>query len=452
MPLYMETSVKEIPVMKQRFPGEALMRVRKNALLFLQELASLGDVSRLQTGPLPPLYMVNHPELFKEVLITKNDSFIKGRGVQLASFLLGKGLVTNEHESHRKQRKLVLPAFHHSRLTYYGRVIASIAARRTNEWRPNRIITLETEMAALTLDIVAETLFGSKVGSVESSTITTALIDFQDSFVKIVNPFTEILMKLPLPETRRIKKSRKIVDESIYRIIESHRQHPDKYQDLLSMLLSAQDEETGAGMDDEQVRDEAITLFIAGHETTAVALTWFWYLLAQHTDVEQRMFKEIDEVTNGRLPSFQDIPKLVYTRQVLSEVLRLYPPAWLLTREAIEDVAIGDYHIPKGATIDMSPYLLHRDGRFWPDPEQFDPDRFSPDRKSQSHKFAYLPFGTGVRGCIGEQFAWTEALLSIAVIAQRWKIRIVEKQPVGIKPVLTLHPDRAFPMRVEQRQ
>ena len=447
----METSIREIPVMKQRFPGEALMRVRKNALLFLQELCSLGDVSRLQTGPLPPLYMVNHPDLFKEILITKNGAFIKGRGVQLARFLLGKGLVTNEFESHRQQRKLVLPAFHHSRLTYYGEVMASIASARTREWRHNRIITLETEMAALTLDIVAETLFGSKVGSVESNTITSALTEFQESFVKIVNPFTEILMKLPLPETRRIKKSRKIVDESIYRIIESHRQHPERYQDLMSMLLSAQDEETGIGMNDEQVRDEAITLFIAGHETTAVALTWFWYMLADHPDVEQRMYEEIDRVTEGRLPAFQDIPKLVYTRQVLSEVLRLYPPAWLLTREAIEDVTIGGYEIPKGATIDFSPYFLHRDERFWPDAERFDPGRFSPERKSQMHKFAYLPFGTGVRGCIGEQFAWSEALLSIAAIAQQWKLRKIEEQPVGIKPVLTLHPDRAFPMRVEAR-
>lgn len=437
--------------MKQRFPGEALIKVRKNALLFLEELVSLGDISRLQTGPLPQLFMVNHPELFKEVLITKNDAFIKGRGVQLASFLLGKGLVTNEFEPHRKQRKLVLPAFHHSRLIYYGEVMASIAAKRTSEWRHNRIVTLENEMAALTLDIVAETLFGSKVGSVESSTITSALSEFQESFVKIVNPFTEILMKLPLPETRRIKKSRKIVDDSIYRIIESHRQQPEKYQDLLSMLLSAQDEETGTGMDDEQVRDEAITLFIAGHETTAVALTWFWYLLAQHPEVEQRMQAEIDEVTEGRLPTFQDIPKLVYTRQVLSEVLRLYPPAWLLTREAIEDVNIGEYEIPKGATIDMSPYFLHRDERFWPDPERFDPERFSPEKKNQTHKFAYLPFGTGVRGCIGEQFAWAEALLSIAVIAKNWTFKIVEEQPVGIKPVLTLHPDRSFPMRVEKR-
>ena len=266
-----------------------------------------------------------------------------------------------------------------------------------------------------------------------------------------MNPFTEILMKLPLPETRRIKKSRKIVDESIYRIIESHRQQPEKYQDLLSMLLSAQDEDTGIGMDDEQVRDEAITLFIAGHETTAVALTWFWYLLAQHPEVDKRMYDEVDQVTEGRLPVFEDISRLVYTRQVLSEVLRLYPPAWLLTREATKDVIIGGHEIPKGATVDMSPYFLHRDQRFWPDPERFDPERFSPDKKNQTHKFAYLPFGTGVRGCIGEQFAWLEALLSIAVIAQNWKFKMVESQPVGIKPVLTLHPNRAFPMRVEKR-
>lgn len=447
----MDTALKEIPVMKQRFPGEALVRIRKNALHFLQDLASHGDCSRLQTGPLPPLFMLNHPDLFKEVLVTKNDSFIKGRGVQLARILVGKGLVTNEFESHRKQRKLVLPAFHHSRLVYYAEIMASLAAKRANMWRNNRVILLESEMAAMTLDIVAETLFGSKVGGVESDTITKALIDFQESFVKIVNPFTEILMKLPLPETRKIKKSKKLLDESVFRIIDEHRKHPDKYQDLLSMLLAAREDETGEGMSDEQVRDEVLTLFIAGHETTAIALTWFWYLVAQHPDVEKKMYDEIDQVLEGRQAAFQDVPKLTYTRQVFSEVLRLYPPGWILTREAIEDVTIGDYEIPKGATVDFSPYILHRDERFWPDPDKFDPDRFAPERKKERHKFAYLPFSTGVRGCIGEQFAWMEGLLLIATLAQKWKFSIVEKEPVGIKPVLTLHPDRIFPMRVEQR-
>ena len=447
----MEVTPIEVPLMKQRFPGEALLRVRKNPLIFLQDLASLGDLSRLQTGPLPPLFMINHPDLFKEILITKNDSFIKGRGVQLAKMLLGEGLVTNEYESHRRQRKLVLPAFHHSRLHYYGHIMAEITARHAEGWRHNRIIVAEQEMVSITLGIVAETLFGTKVGSIESGTISKALIDFQEAFVKIVNPFTEILMKLPLPETRRIKKSRKVVDESIYRIINEHRKEPEKYQDLLSMLLSAQDEETGDGMSDEQVRDEAITLFIAGHETTAVALSWAWYLIGQHPEVDQRMFDEVQHVTEGRLPGFADIPRLTYVRQVISEVLRLYPPAWILTREAIEDVTIGGHLIPKGATIDMSPYLLHRDSRFWPDPEQFNPDRFSPENKGTIGKFAYLPFGSGVRGCIGEQFAWTEAILIMATLIQQWKFNLIEKNPVGIKPVLSLHPDRSFPVRLERR-
>ena len=448
----MEVTPSEVPLMKQRFPGEALLRVRKNPLLFLQDLASLGDLSRLQTGPLPPLFMINHPDLFKEVLVTKNDSFIKGRGVQLAKMLLGEGLVTNEFESHRKQRKLVLPAFHHSKLHYYGGVMAQITARHAESWRHNRIIIAEEEMVKITLGIVAETLFGTKVGSMESATISKALIDFQEAFVKIVNPFTEILMKLPLPETRRIKKSKKVVDDSIYRIINEHRQDPDKYQDLLSMLLSAQDEETGAGMSDEQVRDEAITLFIAGHETTAVALTWAWHLIGQHPEVDQRLYEEVQEVTGGRIPAFADIPRLTYVRQVISEVLRLYPPAWILTREAINDVTIGGHVIPRGATIDMCPYLLHRDERFWDDPDQFDPDRFSPERKGSIAKFNYLPFGSGVRGCIGEQFAWTEAILIMATLVQNWKFHLIEKKPLGIKPFLTLHPDRAYPLRLERRQ
>ena len=447
----METTIDDIPVLKQRFPGEALLRIRKNALTFLQELASLGDCSRLRTGPFQPLYMLNHPDLFKEVLITKNDSFIKGRGVQLTRFLLGNGLLTNEFASHRKQRKLVLPAFHHSRLVYYAEVMASITEKRIRQWRHNRIVTLESEMAALTMEIVAETLFGTKVGSTEADVFTKALTELQESFVKIINPFTEILMKLPIPETRKINRAHTIVDGAIYRIIETHREHPERYKDLLSMLISAQDEETGQGMDDKQVRDEAMVLFIAGHETTAVALTWFWYMVAQHPEVERRMHEEIDDVLKGQSPSFQDLPKLTYTRQVLSETLRLYPPAWVLTREPVEDVTIGNYDIPKGAIVDFSPFILHRDERFWPDPERFDPDRFSHENKGLIHRFAYLPFSVGIRGCIGEQFAWTEALLVIATIAQKFALKIVEKQPVGIKPVLTLRPDRAFAMRIERR-
>ncbi len=447
----MEIPTKDIPEMKQRFPGEALIRVRKDPLAFLRDLADMGDCSKLQTYPLPPLYVINHPDLFKEVLVTQNDSFIKGRGVQLMSILLGKGLFNSEFDFHRSQRKLVLPAFHHSRLSIYGERMVDIAARKRDTWKHNRIVPIEEEMTLLTLDIVAKTLFGADMRGVESTSVTRALIDFQNAFVKMVNPFTEFLMKLPLPETRKIKQSRKVVDETIYRIINEHRQNPEAYDDLLSMLLAARDEETGHVMDNEQVRDEAITLFIAGHETTAVALTWFWYVLAQHPEVERRLHEELDDVLQGRLPAFADVPKLTYTRQVLSEVLRLYPPAWLLTREAIEDVTIGGYAIPKNATIDMSPYFLHHDERFWPDPERFDPERFAPENKGTRKKFTFLPFGTGVRGCIGEQFAWTEAILVIATLAQRWTFTLIEKDPVPPLPILTLHPARSIPMRVEQR-
>ena len=447
----MEATLKEVPLYKQRFPGEVFFQIRKNPLSFLLEMSKLGDCSVLHNGPVPSLYLLNHPELFKEVLVTKHESFIKGRAVQLMGLLVGKGLGTSEGVYHRQQRKLVLPAFQHSKLTRYGEMMVEKAVKRHYQWKNNRILSIEQEMMQLTLEIVAKTLFSAEVAGPESGGLPKAFNDFQEAFVKIASPFAEILMKLPLPETRKIKRARKTFDATVYRIIEEHRQNPDAYDDLLSMLLAAQDEETGKGMTDEQVRDESVTLFIGGHETTAIGLTWTWYLLSQNPDIEQRFHDELDRELGGRTPTFADIPRLTYTRQIFSEVLRLYPPAWLLNRETVEDVVVGDYLIPKGSTVDLSPYILHRDERFWPEPLKFDPDRFLPGKKGITHKFAFLPFSYGVRGCIGEQFTWTEAILLMATLGQRWKFRLIEDDAVDIKPLVTLRPERSIPMKALAR-
>lgn len=438
-----------IPFLKQKFPGEVLLHIRKDPLGVLKAMTDLGDCSRLKLGPIN-LYMINHPDLIRDVLVTKNSAFRKGRAVQLMHILLGKGLLTSEGGFHRRQRKLVLPAFHHSRLTYYADIMAAYAARRHKRWQDGSVLQIEHEMMNLTLEIVAKTLFNANVDD-ETDEITEALTEGQEVFGKIANPFSEIILRLPLPATRKIKRVRKRLDTTIYRFIEEHRQNPADQQDLLSMLLDAQDEETGTGMSDEQVRDEAMTLFAAGHETTAVALTWTWVLLSQHPEVEAQLHEEVDRVLEGRLPTFSDLAQLSQTRRVLSEALRLYPPAYALTREATEDVQIGEYSIPKGATVDMSPYLIHRDARFWPDPERFNPDRFAPENKSQITKFSYIPFSFGIRGCIGEQFAWTEAILLLATLAQRWKLRLVDQKIPEVRPVITLRPEGSVGMRVEAR-
>lgn len=439
----------KVPVLKQRFPGLALFSARQNPLKLLQAMAALGDCSVLKIAGFK-LYLINHPDLIKEVLITKNDAFVKGRAVRLLSTLLGKGLLTSEGAFHHQQRKLVLPAFHHHKIKSYAAVMAGSADRRVEKWQDGQEMAIVDEMMAVTLEIVAQTLFGSDVSD-ESNEIGQTLYEGQEVFRSVANPFAELILRLPFPITKRIRRIVDRMDQTIYRIIEAHRANPDAYTDLLSMLLVSEDEETGEHMSDQQVRDEVMTLFTAGHETTAVGLMWTWFLLAKYPDVEKRLHAELYRVLAGRLPTFDDLPKLIYTRQVFSEALRLYPPAWAITREARRAVYIGDYLIPKGATLDLSPYILHRDVRFWPDPDTFDPERFSPANKKQIGKFEYLPFSMGVRGCIGEQFAWMEGILVLATLAQRWKLRLTSTSTPAVVPSVTTRPDAPIMMKAIRR-
>ncbi len=439
----------DIPVLKQRYPGEVLLRVRKNPLVVLQEMAHLGDCSVMKLARFR-LFMLNHPDLIREVLVTQNDAFIKGRAVRLLGVLLGKGLLTSEGPFHHRQRKLVLPAFHHHKIKSYADAMASSATRMAARWEDDAEMNISDEMMSVTLDIVAKTLFGANVSD-ETEEIGQALLEGQDVFRSVANPLAEIILRLPFPITKRIQKVVQRMDTTIYRIIEEHRRHPDRYTDLLSMMLATQDEETGEGMADKQLRDEVMTLFTAGHETTAVALMWTWFMLAQHPDVEQKLHDELAEVLEGRPPTFDDIPQLVYTRQVFSEVLRLFPPAWAITREALQEVNIGGYHIPKGATIDMSPFILHRDARFWENPDQFNPDRFSPANKKKINKFEFIPFSIGIRGCIGEQFAWMEGIIVLATLAQQWKLQLTSNPSPTIIPIITLRPDSPIRMRAIRR-
>jgi cytochrome P450 len=267
-----------------------------------------------------------------------------------------------------------------------------------------------------------------------------------------MSPIAPLLERLPLPVVRRYNRAQAALDSVIYRIIDERRSNPSDRGDLLSMLLLARDEEGGgARMTDKQVRDEAMTLFLAGHETTANALTWGWYLLAQHPEVERRLHDEIDSVIGDRLPRADDAAALPYTRRVLAEVMRCYPPAWGIGRRAIEDVEIGGYTIPRNTVVLLSQYLLHHDARFFPDPERFDPDRWLPERQRARPRFAYFPFGGGNRVCIGESFAWTEGILVLATLARHWRLQRVETAPVPMKAVLTLRPARPITMTTLRR-
>jgi cytochrome P450 len=410
-----------------------------------------GDIARVPLGA-ETLYLFNRPDLIRDVLVTNHRNFHKGRGLERAKLLLGLGLLTSEGEFHLRQRRLAQPAFHRQRVAAYGATMARYAAARRDRWTDGMVIDAHQEMMALALAIVGQTLFDADVEH-EAAEIGEALAaTFQSFHSGFFLPFGEWLDRLPLPATIRFRNARARLDATIYRLIEERRRHNDDRGDLLSMLLLAQDTEgDGGGMTDLQLRDEAMTIFLAGHETTANALTWTWYLLSQHPAIEQRLHAEIDSALGTRLPTADDLPSLPYTRMVLAEAMRLYPPAWLVGRRALGAFEAAGYRIPARSIVLLSQYVTQRDPRWFPDPERFDPERFTPDSQAARPKFSYFPFGGGPRVCIGEQFAWMEGVILLATIAQRWKLRLVPGHPVALQPIITLRPKFGMRMTLEAR-
>ncbi len=321
-------------------------------------------------------------------------------------------------------------------------------------WRDGQEVDISEEMMRLTLAVVGKTLFDAEVES-DADEVGAALTEVMNLFGYLMLPFSELLEKLPLPQRRRFLRARARLDAVIYRIIEERRRTGGDRGDLLSTLLDAVDEEGDqTGMTDEQLRDEVMTIFLAGHETTANALTWAFYLLAQNPEAEARLHEELDSVlAGGRQPTPEDVPALQYTEMVVAETMRLYPPAWALGRLALEDHEVGGYRIPRGSLVLVSQYVIQRDPRFWPDPERFDPERWTPEAKAARPQFAYFPFGGGPRRCIGEGFAWMEGVLILAALARRWRPRLIPGRAVETQPRITLRPGPGgVPMRLESRE
>jgi len=318
-------------------------------------------------------------------------------------------------------------------------------------WRDGSTLDINHEMMRLTLAIVAKTLFDAHVTG-EAEAIGRALTTTMESWRQLMLPFSELLEKLPLPSIRRFKEARARLDATIYRIIKERRADPTDRGDLLSMLMAAQDSEVdGGSMSDLQLRDELMTLFLAGHETTANALTWTWYLLSQHPGVESRLHEELDQVLAGQLPQADDLPQLVIAEKVVAESMRLYPPAWIIGRRTLQDYEIASYRLPANTLVLMSPFIMHRDARYYPNPLRFDPERWTTEAKAARPRFSYFPFGGGSRQCIGEAFAWMEGILLVAAFAQRWRFRLVQGHPVVPRPLVTLRPKFGMKMTIERR-
>jgi cytochrome P450 len=430
----------------------SLLKFRRDPLGFLLETARrYGDVVYYRFGR-AEVCLLKNPEHIKDVLVTSQHKFVKGRGIQWAKLFLGEGLLTSEGEFHTRQRRLSQPAFHRQRIGAYATIMADYADRARCRWRDGQALAFESEMHALTLAIAGRTLFGEDMAD-EAAEIGQALTDVLSLFPRFALPFARAIQRLPLPSNRRFDRARARLDATVYRIIGLRRRSGADQGDLLSMLMAAQDDEGDGGrMSDRQLRDEVMTLLLAGHETTANALCWTFYLLSQNPDAEERLHAEVDEVLGGRLPGLEDVPRLAYAEQVFAESMRLYPPAWGIGRKAVADHPVGEWTIAAGTLVSMSPWVTHHDERFFPEPFRFDPDRWLPEARALRPRFSYFPFGGGARQCIGEPFAWMEGVLLLSTLAQRFRYRLAPGAVVEPEALITLRPRGGLPMIAEQRR
>ena len=395
-------------------------------------------------------YLLNHPDHIEYVLVRNNRNFIKSKGVRHSLGFLGDGLLTSEGSFWRRQRRLAQPAFHRERIFAYGGVMVESAGRMISTWRSGETRDVHEDMARLTLDIVAKTLFGTLL-TVEFEEVSAALTTITQRFTGRGGVLFHVPERIPTPANLRFKRAIRRLDEIIYGIIERRRSGGEDTGDLLSMLLRVRDEETGEGMSDRQLRDEVLTIFLAGHETTANALSWTWHLLAEHPEVEGRMSKELREVLAGRPPVVEDLPRLRYTDMVVKESMRLYPPSWAFGREALADCEIGGYHVPAGTQLVMSQWVMHRDPRYYEEPGEFRPERWTEDSVALLPKYAYFPFGGGPRLCIGQSFARMEAVLLLAAIAQEFRLLATPGEKITPQPSITLRPKNGIRMVLEKR-
>ena len=426
----------------------ALRAFRKDPLELLERLAAYGDVVIIEV-PGSAAYLVNHPDLVRDVLVTGHRSFHKGPTIQAAKLLLGESLLTSEDETHFRRRRLIQPMFHHERIATYAGSMVGFAERAAEGWSDGERVDVQAEMSALTLAVVGDTLFGTDVDERRSATVRRALTDTLGMFDRVYSPLFRLLVRLPSPTMRRYRRVESDLNRVIAEMITERRAAGATGDDLLSLLLRAR--EGGAGMTDEQVRDEELTLFLAGHETTAIALTWTWWLLTRNPGAEARLHAELDAGLRDRVPSVADLPELPYTQAVISESIRLRPPAWAIGRTAIAGHRANGYPIGEGSIVVVSPWLLHHDPRWWPEPEAFRPERWLAD-DPQRPRCAFIPFGGGPRVCIGEPFARLEAVMLLATIARRWRFASRNDREPDLQAVITLRPRGGLPMHALRRR
>jgi cytochrome P450 len=401
----------------------------------------------------------NHPELVQEMLVRDASHHHRNLVMQRSKDILGEGLLTSEEPLHMRQRRLAQPAFHRQRIGVYGEVIAQATLTMTGRWPSGAVLDVRAEMMLLALRIVGKTLFDTELEQ-DVEKIAAAADAFQSFLPLAWLPFSKVLQATPLPSMRRIRRGREELDELIYRMIRERRADPRDRGDLLSMLISSVDTEgaeaggTAYGMSDTQVRDECLTVMLAGHETTANALSFVLWLLAEHPEIQEELAMECARVLGGRAPTAADYPALKLAEQVFAEALRLYPPVWVTARTAAESYAYRRMTIEQGTILVAPQFAVHRDARFYTEPLKFDPLRFTAEAKAARPKMAYFPFGAGSRQCIGEGLAWMEGTLCLAAMMQEWRVVRLEGAAwsIAMAPSVTLRPKGPVRLRVERRE
>ncbi|MGI4855072.1 MAG: cytochrome P450 [Janthinobacterium lividum] len=424
-------------------------RVGKPIRLFEYIAKNLGKIAHYKLFGIHVVFL-NDPEYVREVLINQGGSFVRERTIQRLKILLGEGLLTSDDPTHKRTRRIAAPAFHRQRINAYAGEMVRITGNAREQWKDGEVVDMNASMMNLSLEIVARTLFATEVDDDvreinEQSNQIMGIYNFLIAF-----PNAEFFMNWPIPGLMKFRRARGKLDRVVNRIIAERKADGEDRQDLLSMLLLARDED-GSALSDVQLRDEVLTIFLAGYETTANALSWTWYLLATNPEIQERMSEEIARVLGDRPATLEDFPQLKYTTMVFAEGMRLYPPAWAMGRMSTKPVEMGGYRLPPGTHWFLSQYIIQRDERFFPDPLRFDPMRHTEEEKAKRDKFAYFPFGGGQRQCIGENFAWLEGVLLIATLSQRWRMEWIPGQPVDVEEKITLRPRYPMRMRLHAR-
>jgi len=436
-----------------------------------------GEITHFKFGR-QHVYVLNNPDYIENVLVKDYKNFKKSRGLQVAKRLLGEGLVTSEGDYHDRQRRIIQPAFLPNRVKRYGEIVTEYAKNMCLNWNDGEKLDIHTGMVNLTSAIISKAVLGSDIKSTEGSQVGDDLLTCAAYFNRLLMPFGELIEKIPiLPINKGFKQAKSRLDSIVFNMIKEHRDNQtkgSKNTDLLYTLLDAQDSDAGINrMTDTQLRDEVMTIFLAGHETTANALTWTFYLLSQYPTVEAKLYEELKLVLGNsssnvredyntskyepksqelRIPTIDDLPKLEYTEKTVREAMRLYPPAWTLGRQAINDYNLDGYVIPAKSIILMSQYVMHRNPKYFPEPELFYPERWTRESKTQLPRFSYFPFGGGIRGCIGEAFAWMEGILIIATVCRHWRMVHEPSHEVELKPLITLRPKYGMKMELKLKK